>query len=114
MHRQELLLKACLLEGAAAREAFRAWEGSLDDEPIDLYSLKLVPLLYRKLAADGIESSRLLQFEAIYRVNHLRNLQLFGSVGPVLQKLSDARVTILILKGAILTEDYYKDRGVRY
>ena len=112
--RQELLLKAILLRGPAATEALREWEKLLDSEPLDLHSLKLVPMLHRKLLAEGVTSPRAAEYEELYRCNQLRNLLLAARLSEVLEALTKAGIPVMLLKGFAVTRTYYCDPAVRY
>lgn len=113
-HRQELLLRSCLCQGDAALQAFRQWEALLDHQPLDLYSLKLVPLLHQKLIREGIESSRLEEFGALYRVNQIRAIQQRHAFRAIVDVLAANGIPVLALKGIVLGEVYYTDPAVRY
>jgi putative nucleotidyltransferase-like protein len=54
---QELLLRAALLEGDAAREAYRLWCARTDIEHLDEGSYRLLPQLGRNLLRLGLDAS---------------------------------------------------------
>lgn len=110
---QERLLQAALWQGADARRAWEDWQARVDIMDLDLGSTRLLPLLYHNLKRQGVNDPRMARFQGVYRQSWYKNQLLAGRVTPLLQALRDAGVRTLLLKGAVLIQDYYADWGLR-
>jgi len=110
---QHLLLRAALLHGNEAIEAWRTWRSRVDFEQIDHASARLLPLVYRNLESCGITDPLTNKLRGIYRLTWTKNLFLFHRMVPVLQALRDEGFETLILKGTALIVRYYHEYGLR-
>jgi len=111
--RQEWLLRACLLRGTAAREAWQRWRASADIDNLDAGSNRLLPLLYHNLRREQIEDPALPRWKGVYRYHWTQNEMLFHQVAPLLSMLPARGVDIVLLKGAALVARHYHDAGLR-
>ena len=111
--RQDLLLKAALLQGPAAVAAWEQWKLHVDTEPLDEDSHRLLPLLYRALHARGLSSPEMGRLEGVYRRTWYENSLRFHAAVRVLQALHDAGIKTMLLKGAALILRHYRDYGLR-
>lgn len=113
-HEQKLLLRAALSEDAqAARGAWGAWHGCADFARLDDGSRRLLPLLYFILRRHGADDAATQNLRQFYRQTWCRNNLLFRRGAEVIGRLHDAGIETMLLKGAALTQLYYKDEGVR-
>ena len=113
-HRVELLLKAALLKGEEAKDAWRNWRAHVDFEgELDWTSYRLLPLLYQNLKRLRVDDPLMGRIKGVYRRAWYRNQNLFRSGAAVIRALQAAGIETLILKGAALTWLYYKDYGLR-
>lgn len=108
--RQELLLKASLLQGAGAVCAWEEWKSGVDFERLDPGSERLLPLLYHNLnkqdpITDGLKRT--------YLQTWYKNQILFHKAGALLTAFHNAGIPTMMLKGAALTLLYYKNYGLR-
>jgi hypothetical protein len=110
---QHLLLRAALLHGSDAIEAWRTWRSRVDFEQIDHASARLLPLVYRNLESCGITDTLMDKLKGTYRLTWTKNLLLFHRMVAVLQSLRDEGLETLILKGAALIVQYYHEYGLR-
>jgi len=110
---QELLLRAALLGGSEAIEAWEAWRASVDIERIDQAAGRLLPLLYKNLRAHGIADPLMGRMRGTYRLTWTKNQVLFHSMAAILQAFREAGLATLILKGAALIVQYYHEYGLR-
>jgi hypothetical protein len=108
--RQELLVRAALLEGDAAAHAWEQWKRAAGEQTLDVGSARLLPLVHRNLLRLGIDEPRLRE---AYRQTRTTNEHLFSAIGPVLNQLQEAGVRTMLLKGAALTVLVYGDPGFR-
>lgn len=99
---QRLLLRACLLEGPAAIEAFAAWQRLVDIDTADPGSVRLLPLLSRRLTDARIESPLIGRLRGISRQTWYKNSLLIGHVAELLRRLQAAGIPTLALKGVAL------------
>jgi hypothetical protein len=110
---QELLLRAALLKGDAALQAWRDWRARADPDRLDLGSFRLLPLLYRNLRGHGPQDPLIEKFKGIYRLTWYKNHLLFHRMAPLLRLFQNEGIETMLLKGAALILFYYKDYGAR-
>lgn len=110
---QELLLRASLLEGGEAIEAWRKWKSRIDLDRIEPGSQRLLPLLYRNLHLHSVEDPSMNRYKGIHRRTWYENQTLFRTMSALLRIFYDAGIRTLILKGAALTLLHYRDYGLR-
>jgi hypothetical protein len=109
---QEDLLKACLLKGAPAEQAFGRWRQEVDIDHLDYESFRLIPLLWKNLSGRVVDPA-MAKFKGIYRAAWTRNQLQIGRILPVLDLFSGQGIEFIILKGVCLVDQYYKDPGSR-
>ena len=110
---QELLLRAALLRGPDAIEAWQKWKSLVDIGRLDPGSQRLLPLLARNLSAHGIKGSPANVAKGMYLLTWDRNRKAVRRMAALLRSLHDAGVQTMILKGAALALLHYKDYGLR-
>lgn len=111
--RQELLLRAALLAGEPALDAWAAWRETADLDTLEAASRRLLPLLYRSLARLGVEHPWMPKLKGVYRHSWSRNQLSLRTLEGVLELLRARGIDFMVLKGAALLADYYKDVGAR-
>ncbi len=112
--RQEALIRAAVLEGDAARSAWKQWlalGGNVDR--IDGASYGLLPQVYRNLEAIAPEEPLLAKLKGVYRYHWYRNQVLLHGAADAVRALEAAGVPTLVLKGAALAILHYGDAGAR-
>ncbi len=111
--RQELLLKACLFNGVAAIDSWRAWQSLIDVEDIDVGSQRLLPLAYQNLSAQDVAATELERYRGVARYiwydNHRKMLQ----TRAVLDAFAEAQIPVMLLKGLALVPLYYRNWALR-
>ena len=95
---QELLLKACLLEGHTATEAWEKWKSRVDIDWIDEGSNRLLPLLYHNLSPLGIEDQILTRAKGVYRYQLTKTHIMFHRAMPLLAELQNEGIEVILLK----------------
>lgn len=110
---QELLLRAALLPGSEAREAWQDWRGRVDFEALDPGSFRLLPLVLHNLQGQLAEEPLLPRLKGIHRHFWYRNQLFLHQMGEVLEALEGAGVACLVLKGAALATRYYPAPALR-
>lgn len=110
---QELLLRAALLQGNDALDAWHEWKSSIDIDQLDQGSHRLLPLLYRNIRVHKIADPLMNILRGVYRSTWYKNQLLFHNMATLLRSFHIAGIQTMILKGAALTLLYYKDYGVR-
>ena len=111
---QELLLRAALLKGKDALDAWREWKAGVDIDRLDAGSLRLLPLLYRNLRNHGIEDPLMKTFRGVHRYIWYKNRIIFHNLASLLDSFHDEKIETILLKGVALILLYYKDYGLRY
>ena len=113
---QEVLLRAALLKGNDAVDAWKEWRSRVDIDDIDHLdpgSYRLLPLLYHNLKRQQIEDPLMLKLKGVYRLTWYKNQMLFHAIADLLRAFQNAGIETMVLKGAALTFLCYKDYGLR-
>jgi hypothetical protein len=110
---QTLLLRAALLPGKAAREAWETWRQRASLGKLDGGSRRLLPLLYRNLRALGIDDPAFVEFKASQRHNWFKNQSLFHQSAQTVAALTAHGIPTILLKGASLATRFYADPSLR-
>ena len=111
--RQELLLQAALIRGPKAIDAWDRWKSSVDFESLDHESNRLLPQLYDALRRHGISDPLMGRLKGTYRRTWFENQLLFQTMSRHLRSLHEAGIQTMVLKGAALVSQYYRDYGLR-
>jgi hypothetical protein len=107
------LLKAALLDGDAALQAYRAWRLTLDLATISYGQQRMLPLLQQNLTRLHIDDPHIERFRGVRRYYWVRNLRALALVRPIFAALDQNRIPFLVLKGAALIAAYLDDRSLR-
>ena len=110
---QTWLLRACLLSGRDAADAWQSWRSHVSFDEIDAASYRLMPLLYQNLRREKIEGELLGRLKGIYRHTWSRNQLLFHAAARTMRAMTDAGIPVILLKGAALAGSFYTDAGLR-
>ncbi len=111
---ERLLLRAALLDGADARQAWDGWRGSVGSiEAVDPAAFRLLPMVYRNLEAAGVDDPDLPVLKGVYRYTWVANQRLVGRVSPALQSLLTAGIPTMVLRGAAASVTHYRSLGAR-
>ncbi|HYM70045.1 MAG TPA: nucleotidyltransferase family protein [bacterium] len=110
---EELLLRAALLHGPDALAAWDQWKSIIDFDDIDSESYRLVPRLYCSLRDQGVADPLLGRLRGIYRRTWYQNQLRFHAMARPLRLLHAAGIPTMLLKGAALVLQYYRDYGMR-
>src|SRR3972149_871099 len=111
---QELLLRAALLQGESALQAWQNWKVHVNlEQELDMGSYRLLPLVYHNFRTPAVDDPWMSKLRGIYRKEWYKNQMLFHTIAEVLRLLHAAGIETMILKGAPLTLLYYQDYGLR-
>jgi hypothetical protein len=110
---QELLLRAALLAGEDAVEAWRNLRPRLDVDRANRASRRLFPLLDANLRRHGIDDPVMVELAKVREQTASRNRALFDAARGLLQALEDARIDTLVLKGGAVAARLYRDLSLR-
>lgn len=110
---QEWLLEACLAPEGRAASALRAWMDSVDIQKIDGGSFRLLPLLASRHLSVGEKSEVGALAKGTYRRAWYHNQLLIAEGCRVASFLGAAGIPVMLLKGAPLALEYYRDTGAR-
>ncbi len=111
--RQELLLKAGLLPGPAAVDAWARLGPGPDLGRLDRGSERLLPLVWWNLRQQGLEGPRLEGLERHYQATRRRNEARLRELVELLEAFRADGIPTLVLKGAALLASAYADLGLR-
>jgi hypothetical protein len=110
---ETLLLSAALERGPHAIAAWQRWREANDFDGLDGESVRIVPLLYRNLARQGVPADATLRYASVYRHTWAANRLCFKACARALGLFREAGIETLLLKGAAMTLLHYRDSGVR-
>ena len=110
---QEELLRAALAPPDEALAAWRRWRATGDFDTVDAGGYRLLPLIYRRLSAVAPDEPDVRVMKNVYRRAWYANQLLFKHAGDLIERLHDAGVRTLVLKGAALSAVHYRDAGAR-
>lgn len=110
---QRQLLRAALLSGDAALEAWARWQASCSVDTLDAESQWLLPLLYCNLQSNGVDEQRLLRYAAVYRHNFYKNALLLQALIDALRSSRLAGGDVIVINAAALALRYYPRQGAR-
>lgn len=110
---EELLIKAALLKGSEALNAWQDWKSRIALNQTDDNSQNLFPLLYKNLLNLGVEDTSIDVIKHFYRVTEVKTNFLFNIARKPIQILKEEGIQTMLLKGAALSKRYYQDPGLR-
>ncbi len=111
---QEDVLRAAVLDPEAAALAWRRIRPRLLlDDLWDGEVYRLLPQVQAKLRLAGVADPDLARMKGLHRHTWYLNQQLLFRVQPWLDRLADAHIEVLLLKGAPLAWGWYADPGLR-
>jgi hypothetical protein len=110
---QLLILRAALLPGTEGRAAGAAWLAQVDVERLGRASGRLLPLLYDRLKRDGVDHSLMPILKGVKRNAWYRNSMLFHRASEAIRALGQAGIEAMLIKGAAMAIEYYRDWGLR-
>ena len=111
---QEKLLRAVLRPPEEAVVYWQSWREMVALDDIDPASLRLLPLLYRKLKNAGVAAEKLSRYRSVYQHYWYRNNLLLDRLGGVLKAFAQAGLDPpLLLKGVPLVLNYYESPALR-
>jgi hypothetical protein len=108
-----LLARAALLDGDDAMRAWTTWKRTQSLETVGPDLRTLLPMLYRNLLVLDPAEPALPLLKGVYRHAGLRNQHQFRRAGKALRVLREAGFETLVLKGAALMVQCYRDDGLR-
>jgi len=110
---QRWLVRAALLSGEQAVEAWKHWRTTADLGRLDIASRQLLPLLYKNLLDHGVQDRMMGRLRGVYQATWAKNQQTFHAVAPLLRAFREAGIETMILKGAALILGQYGNPGLR-
>ena len=110
---QQLLLKAALLQGAEAIQAWEEWQATAQFDALDSGSWRMLPLLYANLKRQRARDPLLLQARDCYVQQWICTQRLFQQSAAFLDELERLNIPALVLKGVALAHLYYPETGMR-
>jgi Uncharacterised nucleotidyltransferase len=110
---QELLLTAALADGASAIGAWDNWQARVSIAAADHGSRRLMPLVFFNLSRLGFSGASVAPLKEIYTRTRLANKLRFMHLGRLLDLFAGREIPTLLLKGAALALQTYRDPGLR-
>lgn len=110
---QRLLLRAALLEGDEAVEAWRRWRAGQRIDNLDRGSLFILPSVYLNLQRKNLNDPALDLARKIYQQTWARNQRAKHGLLEMAEILTRADIPFIVLKGMPLVLFYYENMGAR-
>jgi hypothetical protein len=110
---QELLLTAALADGEAAVHAWQSWQSVETIETTDEGSARLMPLVYFNIARLGTNDPSMASLEQVYNRARSTNRRRLTYLSWLLKLFASRDIPTLLLKGAALAQQIYRDPGLR-
>jgi len=108
-----LLLRAALLSGEPAREAWHAWREVTNLDRLDGGSLRLLPLAYSNLEGALGEDGFARWVRGIVRASWLKGQSLTAGARAAFEELDRAGIPILLMKGVAVAPYFERGFAVR-
>lgn len=110
---QLLVLHAALDPGPRALAAWQRWRERVAFDDVDHGSARLLPLVYRNLEADSLDTEVAGRLKGLYRRSWSHNQLAFKRAAEAISALHGAGIETLVIKGASLALLSYGDVGAR-
>jgi hypothetical protein len=110
---QELLLRTALREDDVALAAWLRLRPRLDLDRLEEGSIRLAPLVYRRLVQLGLEDPELPRLKGLYRRSWYENTLVLDQLVTLLKALAAAGVEPLVLDGPAIGLRYYPELALR-
>jgi Uncharacterised nucleotidyltransferase len=110
---QELILRAALMKGNEAINAWKEWRQTTNIDVLDFGSHRMIPQLYRNLMDQDVQDPLMERFKGVYRYYLYKNETLLHKASHVLTAFRDAGIDTILLKGSALVPLYYRESGLR-
>lgn len=110
---QTWLLKAALLSGKEALDAWHRWHSHINLDDIDPMSYRLLPLVYYNLKTYD-DDPIMARLKGVFRHTWYKNQILLHQVEQLVSAFQAAEIPVMFLKGAALALQYYPDVGTRF
>lgn len=108
---ERLLLRAAVADGADALSAWDEWRRAGGDiDALGPPAARLLPAVYRKLEAGGVEDADLGRLRGVYRHAWAMNQRVAASVAAALLSLGRAGIDTMLLKGAAVWAAHHRER----
>jgi len=108
------LLRAALLDGEKAIDAWKQWRASINvDDDFDYGSFRLLPLLYHNMHRLGVEDELMPRLKGVFRMAWYENHRLFHDMKPALEAMTDDGLELFFLKGLPMVHLYYDHHALR-
>jgi len=110
---QELLLRACLMNGHQALAAWQQWQVVFESGSFDEGSRRLLPLLYRNLKNQKITGPLISKLKEEYFHTWSENQFCLRGIARLIAEFNQYAIPNILLKGSALAVLYYEDVGLR-
>lgn len=110
---QKLLLRASLLQGKEALDAWHQWSADIDLDTLDSESYHLLCLLYRNLSLHQVQSELMKRLKSVYRRHWYANNLLLKEAKSIVQSFQSNSIGVLALADIGLISNYYEDLAER-
>lgn len=92
---------------------YEKWQEAVQFDALDGGSFRLMPMLYKKLAAYHLHDERYEKIKGIYRYTLYKNSIILSGFHRIAPALHNAGIRVMLLKGGALILKYYPDKAAR-
>ncbi|MDP3208457.1 MAG: nucleotidyltransferase family protein, partial [Rhodoglobus sp.] len=112
---QRCLVRAATCPIDEIEDALREWRSLVDlSGPIDGGSFRLIPTVFHRLQAAGLDDPNRGMFKGVYRRSLVENSRVLDAASPALRALHDVGITPWLVKGAgLVLAGYYPTLAAR-
>jgi len=107
------MLRAALLPGSAGLEAGRTWLATADIQRLGKASRGLLPMLYERFRNEGLDGPIMPVLKGVKRHAWYNNRLLFHHGAQAIDRLREAGIEVMVLKGAAMVTAYHHDASLR-
>lgn len=111
---EEAFLRLVLSSDEEFPLRWEAWRASVSFDDIGFAVTRLLPLLYLRLRAFGIEGGIAERIRGVYKMVWVKNQMLAAALPHVLRLFAAQRIPVVFMKGVPLLDAVYGDRGARF
>ena len=110
-----LLIRAAIDPSPEAFNCWKRWLEMVDieTETLDIFSFRLLPLIYDNLAELNVEHTFIPKLKGIYRRSWLENQLSLQKIIPLIKQLSEKGIKLLLLDDLNSIYRLYNGKGVR-
>lgn len=110
---QTALVRLCFAPPERRAGAWAAWCRGTDFDVLDSGTYRLLPFAYRRIVESGETIARQPLLAGVWRKSCFETLTRWRPILPAMDRLREAAIPVMLLKGGLLARNVYRDWGSR-